>query len=275
MVIIDSFIFYNELDLLNYRLNILNDTVDKFIIVESRYTFSGIEKPLFYDLNKEMFEPFKDKIIHIILNDVPFKVPNINYYTNQQWQNEYYQRNSINLGINSIIDKLSNEDVIVTSDVDEIPNPVILSNIKNNNLEFNKNILNRLELDMYYYNLNYMVGEGRNWHGIKLLTVGAYKNLNLSFQDMRVWEHTNFVPIIKNGGWHLSYFGDLNFIVNKIKSFSHQEYNNEKYIDANNLEEKIKKGINFIGGLNLRYIPIEQNANLPPLYDKYLTKYFT
>jgi beta-1,4-mannosyl-glycoprotein beta-1,4-N-acetylglucosaminyltransferase len=275
MLIIDSFIFYNEIDLLNYRLNLLNDIVDKFIIVESKYTFSGNEKPLFYDLNKEMFEPFKDKIVHIVLNEAPFKAPNINYQINQQWQNEYYQRNSIKLGIDSIISTLTDEDIIITSDVDEIPNPKILNDVKSNNIKFDKCNLNRLALDMYYYNLNYMVGKGSNWHGVKLLTVMVYKNLKLTFQDMRVWEHTHFVPIVENGGWHLSYFGDLNFIVNKIKSFSHQEYNNDKYIDEYDLEKKIKDGINFIGGLDLHFIPIEKNLNLPPLYEKYLTKYFT
>ena len=127
---------------------------------------------------------------------------------------------------------------------------------------------------MYYYNLNYMVGDGKNWHGIKLFNVKSYKILNLTFQNMRIWEHTHNVPIIKNGGWHLSYFGDLNFIVNKIKSFSHQEYNNNNYIETDKLEEKIKQGINFIGGLNLKYIKIEENNNLPPLYDVFLKKYY-
>lgn len=274
MVLIDSFIFYNELDLLIYRLNILDAIVDKFILVESKYTFSGFEKPLFYNLNKNLFEKFNHKIIHIIVEDMPFKVPNINYQKSEQWQNEYYQRNCIKIGVDSIINSLTDEDIITTSDIDEIPNPKLLSDIKNNHQDYDKTNLNRLELDMYYYNLNYMVGDGKNWHGIKLFNVKSYKILNLTFQNMRIWEHTHNVPIIKNGGWHLSYFGDLNFIVNKIKSFSHQEYNNNNYIETDKLEEKIKQGINFIGGLNLKYIKIEENNNLPPLYDVFLKKYY-
>ena len=91
--IIDCFTFYNEVDILNYRLNILNDVVDYFIIVESTHTFSGIEKKLIFFENTSLFEKFKDKIIHIIVDDFPYTFPNINYEKKQQWENEYHQRN--------------------------------------------------------------------------------------------------------------------------------------------------------------------------------------
>jgi beta-1,4-mannosyl-glycoprotein beta-1,4-N-acetylglucosaminyltransferase len=86
--IIDCFIFYNEIDLLTYRLNILNDIVDKFVIVESTYTFSGKEKKLYFNENKHLFEKFNEKIIHIIVDNIPFKYPNINYKNKEQWVNE-------------------------------------------------------------------------------------------------------------------------------------------------------------------------------------------
>jgi beta-1,4-mannosyl-glycoprotein beta-1,4-N-acetylglucosaminyltransferase len=276
MKIIDSFIFYNEIDLLYYRLSILDEYVDKFILVESNHTFSGKEKPLFYNENKSKFDKFNDKIIHIVVNDIPYKYPNINYNLNQQWENEYYQRNCIKLGLQQLINEnyLDDEDIILTSDVDEIPNPNILLNAKNNTLEFNKNTLNRLALDMYYYNLYYRIGEGSNWHGIKLFTFNAYKNINLTFQQMRVWEHSNNVPIVNNGGWHLSYFGDIDFIINKIGGFSHQEYNNNNYLDKNLLIEKIKNGTNLLNNSQLVYIPIENNTNLPYHYETLLAKYY-
>ena len=65
MKIIDCFIFYNELDLLTYRLNLLNNIVDYFIIVESTHTFIGKEKICFFSENKHLFENFTNKIIHI------------------------------------------------------------------------------------------------------------------------------------------------------------------------------------------------------------------
>ena len=257
MKIIDSFIFYNELDLLFYRLSILDEYVETFILVESTHTFSGHPKPLFYNENKERFSKFNHKIIHVIVSDFPYKFPNINYNHQQQWENEYYQRNSIKIGLDRTINTLLDDDILLTSDVDEIPNPNILIQLISCNLIFNKDILNRLALDMYYYNLYYRIGQGSNWHGVKLMTIYAYKSIQLSFQQMRLWEHSNYVPIIPNGGWHLSYFGDIDFIIKKIAGFSHQEYNNPDYLEKNKLEEKIKNGINLLNNSELIYIPIE------------------
>ena len=101
--IVDCFTFYNELDLLTYRLNILNDTVDYFVLVESTHSFVGKEKPLFYQENKHLFEKFNHKIIHIIVDDFPHKYPNIDFEKKEQWINERFQRDCISRGI----DKLS------------------------------------------------------------------------------------------------------------------------------------------------------------------------
>ena len=273
MLIIDTFIFYNELDLLYYRLSILYQYVHKFIIVESTHTFTGHTKPLYYSENNLIFSKFNDKIIHIVVDDFPYKFPSINYNNNEQWENEYYQRNSIKRGIDNIIKSLDNDDIILTSDIDEIPNPNILINLINNTLIYNKSIMNRLALDMYYYNLRYRIGEGSNWHGIKLMTVYAYNNSNLTFQNMRLYEHSNYVPIIENGGWHLSYFGNPEFIRNKLTSFSHTEYNNDTFTNEDLILNKINNGINLLNNCKLNYIPLETNTNLPTLYDIYLTKY--
>jgi hypothetical protein len=118
------------------------------------------------------------------------------------------------------------------------------------------------------------VGEGSNWHGIKLMTIFAFKKINLTFQQMRLWEHSHYVPVIEKGGWHLSYFGNIDFILKKIDSFSHQEYNNDLYLDKNELEQKMKNGINLLNNSELVYIPLEENTNLPFQYDTYLEKFY-
>jgi beta-1,4-mannosyl-glycoprotein beta-1,4-N-acetylglucosaminyltransferase len=121
---------------------------------------------------------------------------------------------------------------------------------------------------MYYYNLR----SRRNyWHGVKLLTYYGYKKLNISFQKMR--DDYAISSIIKNGGWHLSYFGDVDFIVNKFQSFSDTEYNNSIYLDKNKLQHNICNYINILNFSNLDIIPIENNKNLPPKYDIFLKKY--
>ena len=67
-MIIDCFIFYNELELLFYRLSILYDKVDYFVLVESTRTYTGVDKPLYFEQNKALFDNFKDKIIHVIID---------------------------------------------------------------------------------------------------------------------------------------------------------------------------------------------------------------
>jgi beta-1,4-mannosyl-glycoprotein beta-1,4-N-acetylglucosaminyltransferase len=265
MKIVDCFIFYNEIDMLLYRLDTLFNYVDYFVIVESRQTHSGKEKKIYYEENKHLFESFKSKIIYILLDNLPYKFPNIDYSKNQQWDNEHYQRNSIKNGIDKIT--LNDEDIIIVSDLDEIPDCKLLSSIKNNTFDINN--IYSLEQDFYYYNLNTrMVNK---WFCAKILSYKKYKEINLSFQDIR---HVNCQKILK-GGWHLSYFGDKNFIQNKIQHFGHQEYNNNNYTNLDIIESRIKNQTDLYGRNNekLEKIHINNNTYLPDNYEKYLLKY--
>lgn len=268
MKIIDCFIFYNELDLLNYRLNILNNYVDYFVIVESTHTFVGKEKPLFFDGNQDMFTSFKEKIIHIIVDDLPYKYPNINFRKKQQWLNEYFQRNSISLGIDNIKD-LSDSDVLIISDSDEIPNPLTLGKIK-------KGLINvdfiTLLMDMYYYNLNTRLKT--KWPLCKIISYQKYKEFDKNCNTIR-----NKIPnvAILDGGWHLSFFGDANFIKNKITSFSHNNYNKDEYTDLVKIDERIEnfRDIFDRNDIDIEKIEIINNDYLPVEYDKYLHKYYS
>jgi len=272
MKIIDAFIFYNELEMLTYRLNLLNDVVDYFIIVESLYTFTGKEKKLFYNENKHLFENFSNKIIHIILNSLPYinECDNIDNIDNASeiWNNEFYQRNAISLGINHIKD-LSELDIIIISDVDEIPDPLTLSKIKNAEITVD---INTLEMDLYYYNLNTRFKN--KWLVSKIITYKKYNEYtesNISCNGIRYGGG----EIIKNGGWHLSYFGDKYYIQNKIQNFSHQKYNIPEFTDINKIEERMKNNIDlFNRNMDTEQIKIEDNTYLPPNYLKYLNKYY-
>ena len=262
--IIDCFIFYNEFDLLTYRLNLLNDVVDYFVLVESRHTFVGKEKSLFYNENKQLFERFNHKIIHVIIDDFPHKYPNINIETGEQWTNERFQRNCISRGIDKL--RLQPTDIITITDVDEILNPSILENIKTNILPVSVNIL---EMDFYYYNLNTRMNN--KWHHAKILTFQKYMELNLTCDNIRMCNY----PIIVGAGWHLSYFGNEKFIKNKLENFSHQEYNKTEFTNEKQIEERIKNKSDLFGrnGINMTNIPIRENTNLPCLYETYLTNF--
>ncbi len=263
--IIDCFIFYNELDMLTYRLNILNDVVDYFVLVESTHTFVGKEKSLFYQENKHLFEKFNNKIIHIIVDDFPHKYPNIDFEKQEQWNNEKFQRNCISRGIHKL--NLNSTDIITILDLDEIPNPNILTQMKTNDIAVSINIL---QMDFYYYNLNSKMDH--KWNHSKILTFEKYNKLNIDCENIRFYS----CPIINNGGWHLSYFGDNNFIKNKIENFSHQELNLELFTNQEKIQNRIKnKQDLFDRDIKIYHINIEDNDNLPPSYDVYLRKYYT
>ena len=146
MKIIDCFIFYNELDLLNYRLNILNDVVDFFIIVEATHTHAGHTKELFFKDNQDMFTKFSSKIIHIVVDDFPHKYPDINYDNKEQWINEKFQRNCGVRGVSNF----SDNDLLIISDLDEIPDPRVLKSIKHNKTDIS--VLS-FGMHLYYYHL--------------------------------------------------------------------------------------------------------------------------
>jgi beta-1,4-mannosyl-glycoprotein beta-1,4-N-acetylglucosaminyltransferase len=265
MKIIDCFTFYNELDLLTYRLNLLNNIVDYFVIVEAKYTHVGKEKPLFFDDNKHLFENFNNKIIHIIVNDFPYKYPNVNIDNGDVWKNEIFQRNAISCGINHIKD-LSESDLIIISDLDEIPDPNTLNKIKKGNIIVDINIL---EMDLYYYNLNTRINE--KWLHSVIISYEKYNKSKLSCNDIRMLNCSK----ILNGGWHLSYFGDKFFIQNKIQNFAHQEFNKSDYIDLEKIENRVKNSSDaFDRNSNIEKIKIEDNKYLPIDYNKFLNKYY-
>jgi beta-1,4-mannosyl-glycoprotein beta-1,4-N-acetylglucosaminyltransferase len=278
MKIVDCFIFYNELELLNYRLSILNKAVDYFVIVESTHTHTGKQKELYYNNNKHMFEFFEDKIIHIIVDDFPYKFPNINYEQpningkiGEQWFNEAFQRNAIERGLKKI--NLHDNDFIIVSDADEIPDPVTLELIKQSNTPQLIAEINILQMDMYYYNLNSLIVNP--WPYVKFISYNYYKTIPVSLTELRYMQN---LPTIQKGGWHLSYFGDSTFIKNKISAFTHQELNKEHFTNIEKIEYSIKNSFDLFdrGDENkIIKLAIKDNLYLPYKYDKYLKNFIS
>lgn len=307
--IVDAFTFYDELDILYYRLTLLYDIVDYFIIVEATKTFTGKKKPLYYDLHKndERFVKFTNKIVHIIddgLEKDPVVIQkDLLSKTNKYWQNEYHQRNSIDIGIkqlaeeqefsftknneklinssNNILDKypyviphenklkkIKEGDYIIFSDVDEIPNPSILKSIKRFR-EGSPEILVLVQ-DFYYYDITCKVME--YWNFSKIVKYEYYKTkLESSPQKVRTIHQISKENqyIVENGGWHLSYFGTAENIKKKLESFSHQEFNNSIIANLDYIRHciKNKKSLYNRSFDKIIFVPIKENKNLPPLYE--------
>jgi len=260
MKIIDAFIFYNELDLLFYRLSALYNHVDVFVLVEATLTHKGQPKPLYYGENKEKFKKFENKIIHIVVDDL---IPNATHdYSKRQeddvWKNENYQRNCIDRGIRQL--NLSNADLIMISDLDEIPNMNTIYDLITD-VRDTTQIAVALEQDMYYYNLTSK--QSVKWYLARVMSYMYYvSHVGSSPQLCRM---THSVGCIPNGGWHLSYFGDPAFIRNKLVNFAHQEFNKETYTNIQTIEQKIKTKTNLFDDVVFTAIPITENRNLPPL----------
>jgi beta-1,4-mannosyl-glycoprotein beta-1,4-N-acetylglucosaminyltransferase len=226
-MLIDCFIFYNELDILKKRLRYLDSVVDKFVLVESTTTFRGIPKELYYQNNKDMFREWHDKIIHIIVKDNPSgKDP---------WVREYFQRNCIARGLLEFQD----DDIVMVSDVDEIPNRTAL----------------RLPPDVpicsynmiaFQYNFNY-IQELEPWFG----TVITTKEVLMQVSPQKLREMRWSVPHYKNAGWHLSSFGDEKFIANKVYNFAHCYDAGAKDLDEKKFKELINEGIHTDGKYKL------------------------
>ena len=262
-MIIDGIIFFNELDLLEIRLNLLNNYIDYFLIVESKKTFQGDNKPLYYLENKARFKSFKSKIIHVVLDDFPDK--------SNAFRNESFQRDGILKGLQ----RFSGEDNILISDLYEIPNLESLP------AKLEDNFFYIFEQSHNYYYLNNRCIQEPNWYGS---TLTKYKNIKGSIQEIRdlrtkvqneILSGENIsdknIKIVKNGGWHFSYLASPENIALKIQSFSHSEYNNEKYTNLMTIQNHIKNNEDiFNRGLDFVVTPISQ---LPSYAKKNIKKY--
>lgn len=265
MRVFDSFIFFNELDLLELRLNILNDVVDYFVITESPWTVSGNPKPLYYQENKERFSKFHHKIIHNITEEIPNDYSDYmdkkKYHTpmggndlNETPYREYpirFQRaifnrdssiyGSVNFGIND-------DDIILTSDADEIINPLVLKDLS----WFDPNNHYVCLQKAFYYKLNYLYQD--DWMGTRIST---FKTLSNDSVDLLRNMHKDAYRI-EQAGWHWSFFGDADNFRLKLASYEHTENN----VDTNtaNAERKIDEGIDPFGrSIQIKTIPIDDS----------------
>jgi beta-1,4-mannosyl-glycoprotein beta-1,4-N-acetylglucosaminyltransferase len=260
MKVYDCFNFFNELDILEMRLNILDDYVDYFVVVESSVTHSGESKPFYFEENKNRFTKFEKKIIHFKVYDTPDDFVNIkhsedstinqinNYIVSQnirfnRWSQpdygrDFYQKECVR---RPLID-CSDDDIIMISDADEIPNPLILKNISDIDID---NYIFSLRQSTYYYYLNVL--KQNDWYGTKL---SKYKNIkNLSFNEIRGDEALS--KKLDNGGWHFSFMGGKDMVRKKILSYSARDLVNSNVLSS--LDDNIDNDIDvfFRGKLSL------------------------
>jgi len=217
------------------RFNILNEVVDKFVVCECIYDHRGREKKI--NFSKNRFPEVSHKIEHVIVkNKFPKK--------NTPWENQSLQREFIFEGIT----EASNEDLIMFSDPDEIPNPKKLKDLilkKKFGIFFQK---------MYTYKLNLFNKHETPWEGTRICKKRDLKSIdwlrhkvlfkNLKYGFWRFDKEKN-IQIINDGGWHFNYLLKAEDISKKFKSLAETSWDKEEYLDVNKIKKKIEQKIDL------------------------------
>lgn len=263
-MIYDCFPIFNELDMLKIRLNVMNPVVDKFLIFEATETFSGLKKPLYYQENKEMFKEFEDKIIHVVIDYTP---------EGDTHDRDTYQKNQGTKGLEGCQD----DDIIIFSDLDEIPNPEAVLEIAQN---MQKDKIYHFAQRMFYCYLNMEEVSGnllsnagdfdhvehKQWIGSKMLTYKLLKEIDAGFGDLRFSKWKEMGIRVNHGGWHFGYMGgsgqkDLaKRVQEKVISAAHQEYNSKRVLAQ--VTDRIKDGKDIFGR-DARFVRTEIDDSYP------------
>jgi Glycosyltransferase family 17. len=241
--------YFDEDIVLDIRLNTLDKFVDYFVIVESRFTHSGAIKELKFDINK--FKKFENKIIYLIFDDVPNEVKNIDINEDKEesvkiqimnaFYRETYQRNYISKGL----DKALDNDVIMISDIDEIPK------LDNVDLSISNKKIIMFQQEMYYYKLNLKLPNVK-WVGTKACKLKNFKTpqwlrnikdrkykffrIDTLFSDKK---YRN-IKILNDGGWHFTNIKTPDQLAYKLKSYLHHTEFDKKFFKISDIKNIMK-----------------------------------
>lgn len=228
MKIYDCFTFFNELDLLEIRLQELWETVDYFVIAEANMSHSG--NPKGYNLldNWDRVRRYESKIRYLQIDDFP--------KTDNSWVREKFQRDALQRGLHDV----DPEDLIIISDLDEIPRAEVIDLIKNDENKYERYVLC---VPLFRYKFNFL-----KWYqpvtNNQMIVTRAHVFTNPERE--RDYTHAWLPPApdvvtINHAGWHFSYLGDDRTAVHKLQNFAHTEQNIPEIINNFSIERMIKE----------------------------------
>jgi beta-1,4-mannosyl-glycoprotein beta-1,4-N-acetylglucosaminyltransferase len=247
-LVYDCFPFFNELEVLDIRLNELDSVVDYFVLCEMPVTHKGDPKPLYFQENKQRFSKWLDRIIYVCPNTWP---------TDQDpWSRERFQRDACY----EALGKFEDYDIIIASDVDEIPRANALTTFKGD-----MGIV-AMEQQRFNYFLNLGFGIDEQLPGVfsKVVTGKVFRDIPGKFCQLRYSEPNH---VIKDGGWHFSYQGGADYIINKLESWAHQEWNRPEFKDPEVLKKKMESGLDPLGEKPCSFIAVTY-----PILPKYVVE---
>ncbi len=256
-MIYDCFSYWDEDLLLDLRLNILDKYIDYFVIVEGNKTWQNNNKELKFDLKK--FHNFKDRIIYIPVTDLPDG--------EDPYIRENHQRNAIKKGLQNAKD----DDLVIISDLDEIPNPekIELFNPKRRYAVFKQN--------HYYYKFNLQSSNFPKWYGSRICVKKFLKSpqwlRNLKFKKRPFWriDKMRLNNIIEDGGWHFCNLKSAESLLYKYSNLcetndpiNFKEKIDKKFLDINEIKKRVLKGEDIIGrDDNFNKVPLDNSF---PIY---------
>ena len=248
--------YFDEDLVLEIRLNTLYDIVDKFVILEAKQDHAGNNKQLNFKI--ENFKNFEDKIQYIVVENLSNNKSFNKKYWHENHARDQFQRDCLSQGYDDCLP----EDLIMISDIDEIPNP---KKIK----EFNiKNMYACFLQRNYQSKLNLLNVTNNLWPGTKICQKKNLKSpqwlRNIKTKQVPFWKfyREKQPQLIKDGGWHFSFLKTPKEIKKKIESYSHQEFNNESFTDTNNIEKRIFDGKDLFDR-NIEYKKVELDHTYP------------
>lgn len=233
-MIYDCIPFFNELDILKLRMQIMAPYVDKFVLEESTVTFSGQKKEMLFADNREMFREFEDKIVYIAVKDSPMSGVTTH-------ERDKFQKNQLIRGMA----ECRPDDIVIFGDVDEIPNPETLQKILKN---FDPARIYHLAQRMFYCFLNMEEVSGnllsitgefpgiarKQWLGTKICSFGNLPEEGIVYLREVSPEDPRSVRVAE-GGWHFGYMGGDRDVAKrisvKVQAAAHQEYNKSRYLN--------------------------------------------
>lgn len=242
--VFDCFTFFNELDLLELRLNELHEKVDFFVVAEAPMTFKGQPKELVYHTNKQRFEKFHEKIIHLIIDDLPA--------AENAWDREHFQRNALRRGLI----EAAPDDMIVISDADEILRAGAIDTLKT------LDGFVQLNMPMFQYYMN--LRESHGWNKVfafncNLLDEIPDFNWVRTSQDEAFKKFAGRNTKLFDSGWHFTYLGGAARIRDKLQAFSHDESWFQRMLSPGGIETQIAAGFEVGNTWNFnKFCPIDK-----------------
>ena len=253
MKVYNCFQLYNELDILEIRLQEGWDTTDYFVIAESSHTHAGNSKNYLLLDNWERFKPYADKIRRIQVDETLEEQSKVFSNESPEWVREKYQRYSLIKGMND----LASDDLIIISDLDEVPRAEMIEMIKEDANDYDRYILS---IPHFHFRLNYLRVQPNVVHtDIMVVRARAFTNpmreRELTFPWFQDPPNTVYID---HGGWHFSDFGNDQHVINKLQNFCHLDANKPEYLNNINLDNFIKNKIGRDKDEVFEYVKIDE-----------------